>query len=666
MSQGLSATIQSALAASHDRSLHDGARLISGIEPLTESVRSLDARIGLLVQSNVTGISGIHDAICRLDQAVGKGIDEFAGRLSEMREAMPVLLEPAVGAIERQESPAPAGLAPPDLTVPQAAVDAVPAVQVSAMQATPLPLTLDADFGIDDQTWLDYLAKLIRVKLIGPLVAAGTPPPASCLWVCIDGTDESDEALAATLLTVDELVKASEYPVQSVVVANPSALSGGGLQSVQLTNLSELSRTVAASDLVLFVKAGDRIRPELHMALKFFGAFERDATIVDQYFHEAGRAFPVLQHGFDPTHLAAVDAVFSRFALSGRTMRRVQQVVRAIRPAELLHASMDAIESGLHIPLPLVCSSLNRAAVREAKVQAVRRLHGRSARERESAQSTTVAAVICTKDSCHLLRQLVRRLQREPLIREIVIVSNNSSNPFSLELLDELRLERHVTVLKHDGPFNFSVQCNLGARHANSEYLLFVNDDICPVSDQWLERLVEACRNQPAGRAIAGPLLLYPDQTVQHAGMFLGFNNVAGHALRHARVPDEGPGFQLIAPRRVGCLTGALLVMSRSVFDDLNGFDPLLATYLQDVDLSLRALRTDLPLILEPRSLLLHMESVSVKRILSDHTVSRTRGNEYTYFAKRWGELVASGDPWTNPTLDLSDESMRTLKEVRQ
>jgi GT2 family glycosyltransferase len=117
----------------------------------------------------------------------------------------------------------------------------------------------------------------------------------------------------------------------------------------------------------------------------------------------------------------------------------------------------------------------------------------------------------------------------------------------------------------------------------------------------------------------------------------------------------------LCAPRQVSCLTGAALIMSRTIFDNLNGFDPMLATYLQDVDFSLRVLNSGFKLVLEPRALLFHMESVSVKPELVKENVGRVRGNEYNYFNERWGSMIHT-DEWMNLLIERSDESLRSLK----
>ena len=104
------------------------------------------------------------------------------------------------------------------------------------------------------------------------------------------------------------------------------------------------------------------------------------------------------------------------------------------------------------------------------------------------------------------------------------------------------------------------------------------------------------------------------------------------------------------------------MLMPRAIFSALNGFDPMLATYLQDVDLSLRALYSGYHLILDPRAILIHMESVSVNPTFQNTAVRRTQALERSYFKGRW-EKALTHDAWMNPLFDpTDDESLESLR----
>ena len=539
-------------------------------------------------------------------------------------------------------------------------------------------LVLDLNRSTDELTWLQYIGKSIQDRLLAPLVKAGTPPPKATLWICIDLT--SDPAITkypSMLQCLNTLVAASEYPVKHVLLngAAPDLdHTEPALKNARaVANIDALIPLVDKNDLILFIKNGDEVRPEIHMALKYFNCFNSDFTITDMYFRDAERIFPLLLHAFDDLHGKHCDYFHSRFAINGRIFKELSQAhpksnIRQLALEYLSrHHSRDAGPT-VHLTIPLICINMSRNDLESARNDVIRSNIALSNTEfitqtdrdkHTSNRDGKVSAVICTKDNSHSLLQLVNCLLHDTAIFEIIIVSNNTSNPYALAILDSIRRNSRINVLRYDKSFNFSAQCNLGARTASGDLLLFLNDDIVPSNNDWLEFMLDDLDQHP--RSIIGPLLLYPDQSVQHGGMFMGFNNVAGHTLRHAMVPKDDYNFMLSAPRRVSCLTGAAMLMPKPLFDDLNGFDPNLGTYLQDVDLCLRVIHSQAELIFDPRAILFHMESISIKPLLSDSLIGQTRDSEYAYFSARWGDKVYK-DAWHNPQIDVCNEQYRVIR----
>ena len=555
-----------------------------------------------------------------------------------------------------------------------------------ALTTPQIRLHLSPDRSVDEPAWLAYLERVYRNQLIEPLKNAEIEVPCATLWVCVQAEPmhgENVSLFAKTRETLASLKRVSEYPVRVVLLGNlggeHSKVKNDLADYSRVSSIEQLPTIVAPNDLVLFVRYGDEIRAELYLALKLFGSFNAGFSLIDLYFRENGRVYPILLHGVDSLHGINCDYFHSRFCLRGDALLMLTKKQPCDTPRDLAVAYLSSTLGGrsgkrlVHVALPLICAHLNRAYIEGMRRIQIRWGHECSSTADENLESPslpipstlkthpelTVSVVICTKDNAQLLQPLVRALLQEPGVHEIVIVSNNTTNEYALVLLECLADHERVKVLRYDKPFNFSAQNNLGVKHSTGECVLFINDDICPVTDDWLTVMLRAVRENP--RCIVGPLLLYPDQTVQHGGMFLGFNGVAGHALRHARLPGDDFNLMLMAPRKVSCLTGAVMLMTRKHFDDLNGFDPLLATTLQDVDLSLRALNGGADLIFEPRAVLLHMESISLKPTLADKQVMRGRENEYHYFIRRWGDDI-NKDRWMNPLLDPSDETLHTLR----
>jgi len=314
-----------------------------------------------------------------------------------------------------------------------------------------------------------------------------------------------------------------------------------------------------------------------------------------------------------------------------------------------------------HLALPLVLIQETRAEFREERALICKDTsEARYSLKTLERMARRVSVVICTHDKGFLVEQLVESLLRQfpDPIAEIVIVSNQSENPHALRVFERLSRHPALRILDYDRPFNFSEQCNLAAWDCRGDILLFLNNDVVPVNGDWLRELLQPFDCPEIGAT--GPLLLYPDERVQHAGMYMGLHSLAGHTMRFARLPEEEYMFLATAPRDVVALTGAALAVRTDLFRNLKGFDRQFSTYIQDVDLCLRIFDSGYRVLFNPRSILLHMESVSVKSILENPGLMESRGLQHEFFTRRWKERVFD-DPFHNPNYHRQDESLRCL-----
>ena len=523
-----------------------------------------------------------------------------------------------------------------------------------APSISPVVLQLDHDYGTDTKEWLRYRKSLLKKTHLRKL---GRCQREGKLWVCMSRHKTSEridwKQLAAT---TSVLSQTQERPVE-LILHDDSDRHGTGqspLPNVSIINdLGLLAEITADADSIIFIEVNDVVDKDSIRILEENNAFAADVVLFDFYYVDGPKAYPVTLHGVDPLHALHCDYFFSRFLVSSRLLKQVtRRAERGMSPRCVAVSCLSAADncSTLHIAIPLLQAALDKPTIRIAKAKTEKH-------SRHTVDTTSqVSAVICTKDNHLLLRQLIWRLKGERAIKDIIVVSNNSSSQDMHALLSELSETGDAKVLIYNKPFNFSEQSNMGAMSGSSQSLLFINDDTTPVNDDWLELLLETSAWN--GGSITGPLLVYPDQTVQHGGMFLGFNNTAGHCMRYSVLPDENSGFWLHAPRRVSSLTGAALLVPRAVFESLNGFDTMLGHYLQDVDFCMRASGMGVPVVFDPRSILIHFESLSVKRTLSDERVTYTREKEFEYFRRRWPILH---DKWLNPRLSPDDEAMRSF-----
>ena len=253
-----------------------------------------------------------------------------------------------------------------------------------------------------------------------------------------------------------------------------------------------------------------------------------------------------------------------------------------------------------------------------------------------------VAVIVPTKDAPeHLARCLDSIFSRSTYPNfGVLLVDNGTSDADALQIFD-----RHdVEVLRFDEPFNFSRVNNVGAHHADSDFVLFLNNDTEVQTPEWIETMVGLA--EPDGVGAVGPLLLYPNGSVQHAGVVLGLRGTADHIMRGFPATADGYAGSLSCTREVSAVTAACMLMRRRLFIELGGFDEHFATHYQDVDLCLRIRRSGRRILYTPRAVLRHYEGA-------------TRGDHYDHFDRAllldaWGDTVARGDPYYNASLSLS------------
>ena len=151
------------------------------------------------------------------------------------------------------------------------------------------------------------------------------------------------------------------------------------------------------------------------------------------------------------------------------------------------------------------------------------------------APTERVTIIIPTKDKVDLLRTCIESIQQRTThpSYEILVISNNSTEEATYAYLEGARRDRHLRFLRYDVPFNYAAINNFAVHHCDSPYLLFLNNDTEVISAEWLTSMLEFAQQQAIGAV--GAKLLYPDDTIQHAGVILGIGGVAGHS--HRRLP---------------------------------------------------------------------------------------------------------------------------------
>lgn len=260
---------------------------------------------------------------------------------------------------------------------------------------------------------------------------------------------------------------------------------------------------------------------------------------------------------------------------------------------------------------------------------------------RTSAAGGLVSIIIPTRGSRGLIRRCLETLRGVTAHQEFEIVCidhNPARDPHWQRWLRAMA----DTVVEIDEPFNWSRFNNCAAAEARGAFLLFLNDDVEIIEPLWLDALLEHARRPEVG--VVGALLLYPDRTVQHAGMYLtGEDGQAEHAFRHLREDDPGYFGLALTQRNVIAVTGACLLTRREVFERLGGFDEAHGVINNDLDYCLKAHRQGLLTVFTPYARLIHHERGSRGEEQEDYDAGA--------FRRKWRAVFAEGDPYYHPRL---------------
>ena len=238
---------------------------------------------------------------------------------------------------------------------------------------------------------------------------------------------------------------------------------------------------------------------------------------------------------------------------------------------------------------------------------------------------------------------------------EIIGISNNSEDPVTHDRMRAWsEADPRVRFIEHNIDFNFSALCNFGASQATGDYLLLLNNDVEVIAVDWIEKLLEHAQRDEVG-AVGGKLL-YPNGRIQHAGIVVGMVGAAGHP--HKFFPDDHIGYhgRLHMVHNVSAVTGAMLMVSASKFNEVNGLDEAsLPIAYNDVDFCLKLIDKGYYNIFTPYASATHHESISRGYEDTDEKVQRLL-KEQGVFLSRWQDFIADGDPYYNPNLSLKNE----------
>ena len=270
-------------------------------------------------------------------------------------------------------------------------------------------------------------------------------------------------------------------------------------------------------------------------------------------------------------------------------------------------------------------------------------------------QLPLVSLIIPTRNGAELIRQCIESIVQKTTYPnyEILIVDNGSDEPAALRYLNAVVADPRIRVMRDDRPFNFSAMNNAAVKKVRGDIIGLINDDIEVISPDWLTEMVGHALRPEVGAV--GAKLLYPNDTIQHAGVLLGVTGIAGHAHKNLPRFDHGYFSRANLIQSFSAVTAACLLIRKATYESLGGLNEAdLTVAFNDIDFCIRVRDAGYRNMWTPYAELYHYESAT--RGYEDSPEKKARfEREIDYMRLQWGDALAN-DPAYSPNLTCNSE----------
>lgn len=263
-----------------------------------------------------------------------------------------------------------------------------------------------------------------------------------------------------------------------------------------------------------------------------------------------------------------------------------------------------------------------------------------------------ISILIPTCDHTDILKKCIESIEKKSTYNnyEIVLIENNSKKQETFDYYEKLKDDPRIKITYYDGDFNYAKICNFGAKATSGEYILFLNNDIEIITPDWIEQMLMFCQRDDV--AAVGCMLYFPDDYIQHAGVVIGPGGVAAHAGFRDKKDEPGYLSRNTIAQNYSAVTAANMLVKKSIFNSINGFDEIFPSNFNDTDLCLRIREKGYNIIWTPYAQAYHYESISRKELPPEVT-GKLNLEAINLFRDRWGKFIEQGDPYYSFGLDL-------------
>lgn len=241
---------------------------------------------------------------------------------------------------------------------------------------------------------------------------------------------------------------------------------------------------------------------------------------------------------------------------------------------------------------------------------------------------------------------------------EVIVVENNSTERKTMQFYNNARTAyKNLRFVQYKGEFNYSAINNYAVKFSRGEYILLLNNDIEFLSGSFMREMLGYAQRKDIGAV--GAKLYYPDDTIQHAGVFIGLGGSAGHNHKGHPRTSGGDMYRLATAQNMSAVTGACMMVRRAYYNALGGLDEKnFAIAYNDVDFCLRLRAKGVKNVMTPFATAYHYESKSRGDDTKAGGEKQARyEREREAFRRKYAPLIEAGDPYYNPHFTLLYEN---------
>lgn len=401
------------------------------------------------------------------------------------------------------------------------------------------------------------------------------------------------------------------------------------------------------SEYILFRSPFDQLSPYAILAFEKVIAENPDADIIfsdsDLRSSKNKRCYPYFKGAFNPTLYHHQNYLKSACVIKTKVMQKTRAGL-SIKYDDLYGVILNNHPSLKISHLPFVTHHFKDIEGLKASYFNLTPFEQKVALDFEeintakSDQPSPLASILIpTRDMLALTKQCVESILNKTTYTnyEILILDNDSQKEETLSWFNAIETHPQIRIISCPGPFNYSAINNRGANLADGEYICLLNNDTKVITPDWLEQLLKYASKPKTGAV--GAKLLYEDHTIQHAGVLIGSNGLAGHS--HRFLSKDSPGYFNLAhlPQQVMAVTAACLLISKKKYQKVGGLNETdFKVAFNDVDLCLKLDKTGFENIYTPYAKLFHFESKSRGKDLKGEKKKRFE-SEIKALHEKWG-----------------------------